>query len=257
VQTETRPRADPLDDGLIVNLRAVNLNPGAAPADMVSLRLWVTQSLIISVRHRKVFAVDALRQEADRGQLPNNSGRFLAALTEGVTDRIEAHSGDVDDAVAGIEETALRPEPAPVRLLLDRQRELIQLRRFVGPQREALARLATLESPATGTGARSRIRECANRIARAVEEIDAAKDRLRVVQDHLDNAQAAAMAKNGFVLSVVAAIFLPLGFLTGLFGVNVAGLPGTDWPYAFAALSVGMVVIGVALYLVFRSLRWF
>ncbi len=74
---------------------------------------------------------------------------------------------------------------------------------------------------------------------------------------HVDSLHAARIGKQGFVLSLVAAVFLPLGFLTGLFGVNIAGMPGIDWPWAFAALTGVSVALCIALVLYFRWLRWF
>ena len=63
-QSETRPRCEQLDDGLILNLRGVNLNPEAVPEDMVSLRMWVTDRTIVSARMRKIWAVDEIRKAA-------------------------------------------------------------------------------------------------------------------------------------------------------------------------------------------------
>jgi zinc transporter len=65
------------------------------------------------------------------------------------------------------------------------------------------------------------------------------------------------LERNGYRLSVVAAIFLPLGFLTGLFGVNVGGMPGVQSGHAFLLLCIGMAVIGVVSAAVMRWLRWF
>jgi zinc transporter len=59
-----------------------------------------------------------------------------------------------------------------------------------------------------------------------------------------------------YVLSVVAAIFLPLGFLTGLLGINVGGIPGAEYPLAFG-IFIGMLVLVVILQLlIFRWRRW-
>lgn len=66
VNTHTRPRCEVMDEGVLLNLRGVNLNPTASPDDMVSLRLWVTENRIISVRLRKVFAIDAIKKGRNR-----------------------------------------------------------------------------------------------------------------------------------------------------------------------------------------------
>ena len=59
-----------------------------------------------------------------------------------------------------------------------------------------------------------------------------------------------------YVLSVVAAVFLPLSFLTGLLGMNVGGIPGTEDPYAFLESIAGMVVLGIVLLVFFRWKNW-
>ena len=65
------------------------------------------------------------------------------------------------------------------------------------------------------------------------------------------------MAKHGNILSIVAAIFLPLGFVTGLFGINVGGMPGVEDPRAFWVVTMGCAVIGLLLLAWFRWRRWF
>ncbi|MEO0522583.1 MAG: CorA family divalent cation transporter [Pseudomonadota bacterium] len=62
VQSETRPRCERLDSGIVLNLRGVNLNPEASPEDMVSLRLWIASGNVVSARVRKVFAADTMRE---------------------------------------------------------------------------------------------------------------------------------------------------------------------------------------------------
>ena len=89
-----------------------------------------------------------------------------------------------------------------------------------------------------------------------VEELDSLQGRLTAINDHHSAQAAEAQNRNSYILSIVAAIFLPLGFITGLFGVNVAGMPGTDAAWAFAGLCLVSVVIGAALYGAFRWRGW-
>jgi zinc transporter len=59
-----------------------------------------------------------------------------------------------------------------------------------------------------------------------------------------------------YLLSIVAAIFLPLGLLTGLLGINVGGIPGTESPYAFIVVCAGLIFIAFIQALIFRRMRW-
>ncbi len=104
LQPETRPRCDPHDGGLILNLRGVNMNTGADTDDMVSLRMWVTDRLIVSARMRRVFAADDLRQEMAKGSGPVNPAEWLCALSKSLTDRIEQASLDLDDQTSALDD---------------------------------------------------------------------------------------------------------------------------------------------------------
>jgi zinc transporter len=60
-----------------------------------------------------------------------------------------------------------------------------------------------------------------------------------------------------YVLSIVAAVFLPLGFLTGLLGINVGGIPFAENPWGFLAVVVALLGVVALELLVFRWRRWF
>lgn len=255
-QSETRPRCERLTDGLILNLRAVNLNPGSDPEDMVSLRLWVTKDAIVSARHRRVWALDDIRQAAESGMAPETVGQFLTELTHGLMARVETVCLGLEEQTDDLEEAVSDGTSIPHGHLSELRRAVIKIRRFINPQREAIATLAAMENWILTPDDLAQLRETSNRTRRIVEELDATRDRLFALQDHIDAERALSLSRNSYVLSVVAAIFLPLGFLTGLFGVNVAGMPGTDSGHAFWILSGVSVLCGVALYLIFRFAKW-
>ena len=66
------------------------------------------------------------------------------------------------------------------------------------------------------------------------------------------------MNRNIYLLTIVASVMLPLGFVTGLLGVNVDGMPGTkDAPWAFTTVCVAMVMLVVIEIWFRRRRRWF
>lgn len=256
LQAETRPRCDRLDDGLLLNLRAVNLNPKSAPEDMVSLRMWVTKDGIISTRGRKVYAADALKEAALAGNAPLTVGAFIADLIHNLTDRIEKISIELEDRTDDLEEHMLEGAKVDTAELADLRQGVLRMRRFINPQREALSNLATIKDWIFSKGEIASLRESSNRTRRIIEELDAAKERLASVQDKLDADHANAIGRNSYLLSIIAAIFLPLTFFTGLFGVNVGGMPGLDSPSAFWVLTATSIIGGILLYLVFKLAKW-
>ncbi len=256
LQTETRPRTEIFDQGVLINLRAVNLNAGQDSDDMVSVRMWMSKGLVVTARFRKVFAIDEIRQAADSGSAPASPAEFLTRLVNGLTRRIEDHAVHCDDATVVLEDAMLDGAPQDPTALAQLRRQIIRTKRFVSPQRDAVAGLENTSDSIVPKHQRALLREDANLLKRSVEQLGELQDRLSTLADHYDADNAAKIGRHGHILSIVAAIFLPLGFLTGLFGMNVAGLPGTQWPYAFAALSGLMLIIGFGLYLLFRLLKW-
>ena len=164
---------------------------------------------------------------------------------------------DLDDAIDDIEDRVLADTQSSLRgELWQLRRQAIALRRYVSPQREAMARLVTERLSWIDTQTGQRLREVADRITRYVEDLDSARERASIVQDELTTRLSEQMNRNMYVLSVIAGIFLPLSLLTGLLGINVAGIPGDKWPWAFTVVTGGIFIIGLIEYFLFRRLKW-
>jgi zinc transporter len=253
---ETRPRSTALGDGLLVILRGVNLNPGADPEDMVALRTWLEATLLVSVRARKLMAVQDLREELIAGRGPRRVGDLLVEIADRLTDRMGPVIGTLDDRVDTLEDELLGMSSEDLRSTLgDLRRQAISLRRYIGPQREVLSRLQAERTDFLNDGDRLHLREIGDRCTRYVEDLDAARERAAVLHEELAARLAERMNRTMFLLSLIATVFLPLGFITGLLGINVGGIPGTDDPWAFAIVTVALVVLAGAEALLFRRLR--
>jgi zinc transporter len=100
------------------------------------------------------------------------------------------------------------------------------------------------------------LRETGDQVIRLVEELDAARERSAILNDQLTDKRAEEMNATMLLLSVVAAIFLPLGFLTGLLGVNVGGMPGATWSAAFWLVCGLCLGIAGGLVWIFKRRGW-
>jgi zinc transporter len=243
--------------GTMLLLRGVNLNPGADPEDMVSIRIWIEQTRIISVGLRRLLSVDDLRASLDEGHGPIDVGDFILHLTDRLTSRMAAVIGDVDDEVDRLQALVLEAERRHLRGDLTRlRREIIALRRYLAPQRDALNRLTQIKTGWLDETHLLYLREETDRVTRYVEDLDAARERAAVTQEELGNRLAEQMNARMYVLSIVAGIFLPLGFLTGLFGINVGGIPLADDPWGFVDIVLLLLGITAVQILVFRWRGW-
>lgn len=254
---ETRPRATAIDEGVLVILRGVNMNAGQRPEDMVSIRLWVDPTRVVSMSLRPLRAVDDLTGQIESGRGPTDTGGFLCALLERLAVRIENFLRELDDQCDGLEEELLEtPEALSNGRITGTRQKVVVMRRYIGPQRDAIAQLYDLPLPFISKLHRRRLREVHDRMLRAVEELDAMRERLQVVADELNNTMAVRLNRNLYVLSFVSVVFLPLGFLTGLMGINLAGIPGSEAPAAFWVFTVILCAVAFGTLLTLRKLRW-
>jgi zinc transporter len=257
--TDPRPRSLAVDgQTLLLVLRGMNGARGARPEDMVSVRCWIEPHRIITLRHRPIDALDTLSEDLMAGRGPVSAGDFLAALVEQTQDPLVTCVDQLDDAVAHAEDVALdQPHRQLREQLANLRRQAIGLRRFIAPQREALSRLAGFTLSFITAEQRARLRESGDRLTRTVEELDAARDRAAVTHEELQSRQSELSNQRLYVLSIITAIFLPLGFVTSLLGVNVGGVPGKEFAWGFWVL-LGLLgcTLGLQVW-VLRRRGWF
>ena len=98
--------------------------------------------------------------------------------------------------------------------------------------------------------------ETANHATRDVAALDAARDRMALMQERFDMEPTAVMRHNGYVLNIVSTAFMPFRFLTGLFRMNVEGVPELDTSWTFKMLCGTSVVFGLILFLLYCTLKW-
>jgi len=257
LEEDTRPRTLSSKDGLLLILRGVNCNPGADPEDMVALRMNFDEKRIITMRHRRVMAINDVHEAVESGTGPTGAGDFLLMVIDRIMDRMGDVITEIDDLVAELEDRVLSAESHELRSNLSQlRRQNIRLRRYIAPQRDILSRLQTEPLTWLSDKDKLQLREIAERGARFVGVIDAAHDRAAITQEELNNRLAEHTNKAIYVLSIVAAIFLPLSFITGLLGINVGGIPGSEYKWAFLIVCFISLFIALMLLLFFKRLKW-
>lgn len=258
VADETRPRCAPVGEGLLISLRGVNSNPGADPEDMVSIRLFSTEQRVVSTRRRRLLSIQDLIEAFKNNQGPRTTGELIAMLADRLVERMIDVISRLDERIDVLEEKIILEAGTETRgQLLELRREVIQLRRYLAPQREAMNRLHSERAIWISEHDRLQVRETFDKITRYVEDLDSAKDRAGVANEELSNRLAEQMNNRMYVLSLIAGLFLPLGFLTGLLGINVGGIPLADNPWGFIGVVILLLILVMVQVLVFRRKNWF
>ena len=256
-QEETRPRAFRYDNAMVLNLRGVNLNEGASPQDLISLRIYADQDLLVTTRAHRVFAIEDLKKLVESGTAPGSNWSKMAFLSDRLTEQLEPVTQRLEEKVDDLEADMLDQNTPPPKLAVaDFRRAVLSLRRYISPQREAISGLLREGGNLLSANDKLELRETQDTIYRLSEQLDMVRERALVLQEQIAELRAESMNQRLFVLAIISAVFLPLGFVTGLFGVNVGGMPGVDSPWAFALLCAAMVVLVAILYAFFKRMKW-
>ncbi|MFZ9035614.1 MAG: zinc transporter ZntB [Francisellaceae bacterium] len=233
---ETRPRAIVHDNTLIATFRGVNLNVGADPEDMVAIRVWLQENLIITVSKRKMLSLEDIEEHLKKGTGPMDSGDFIEQLLSFITDKSVDVCTEVDDEIDAIEDQSinnLKSTYDNFHGLSILRRRVIMLKRYLLPQREAIMRIQFEKLSWLDQSNLVHLREIADANIRVLEDLDALRDRISVIHEESFALSQDQLNKKMFILAIVSVIFLPLGFITGLLGINVGGIPGASSKFAF------------------------
>ncbi len=255
---DTRPRFEAIPGGFLLIVRGVNLNPGAEPDDMLSLRLLWYKDGLVSLRKRPFRAISAVRDALKDESGPNSLGALLVGIIEALNQRIdellEAQELELEE-LEGLDHIN-NPQQHLARLT-QLHRRLLRLDRFIRPQVGALERMAIDADAWLANRELQLLSNQRDTTMRILETIEMLLQQIQLVRDELQQDLAERMNRNTYWLSVIAGIFLPLGFLTGLLGINVGGMPGVEDPRAFWLTCIALSAVAVVEFVLLRRLRFF
>ncbi len=259
LEENTRPRLLSLPDHeLLLFLRGVNLNPGAEPEDMVSVRIFADARRAISLRMRPLRASEDVIRDLLAGSGPKTSSELILSLADYLTDKVDdlvAELADRVDTQEDLVDADERHMPDHDQLLQLRRRAA-SLRRFLAPQRDIYAQLARNQLPWFVADDSDYWNELNNRLTRYLEELELSRERVSLVLDAESRRMDERTNRILYRFSIITMVFLPMSFLTGLLGINVGGMPGAQSAYGFLIACLVMAAIGVGQWWLFRRWRW-
>ncbi|MCQ2915024.1 MAG: zinc transporter ZntB [Alphaproteobacteria bacterium] len=256
---EDRPRCMSFGDNLLLFLRAINLNAGEEPDDMISLRIWAEKNRLITMRSDPMGFMWDIKRHLEIKAGASDAGEMLDEVLSLTLDKIVEAVSDIEDNIDFVEDKIMDTDEMDedfMPKLSEFRRNLTEMRRYLAPQREAMEMVSRQMLSWLDSKDRFFMHENANRMLRIIEDIDSLRERAKINIDELTNRGREQMQQNMNTLSVLAAIFIPLTFVTGLFGMNVGGIPGQSQG-GFSNTCIVLIVIGLLLAIIFKKLKWY
>ena len=255
--TETRPRCEAIGDGAFLNMRGRSEEDLDTSDLLASVRIWAVKGRVFSVTRKPLIAVADVEKMVERHDV-RDPGDLIAAFATAITADLDPDVATLGDELDDCEEQLDANRVFELRRAVSKVRvAAIGYKRFLSPQRAALEKLAALPGDWLADDDRLHLAAAADRAARMAEELEAIRERSALIHETLTDLRAEQIDNRSLIISIAAMVFLPLTFLTGLYGMNVKGLPYAEEPWAFDAIAGACVLIAVGVVTYFSMRHWF
>jgi zinc transporter len=255
---ETRVRFEPAGEGLLAVLNDLAYQDSMDPSVIATLWVYASARVVITVRNHAAKSADALRLAARRGLNVRSGFDVLNRLLEVQNEVLQDWVAEIAKQVDHAEDQVVSEQVSGQRERLGRIRRLcLYLRRHFAPQRAALQRFLA-HPPAGGPDVDlANLRSLCEDLGFVIDESVGLQERAKLLQEELSAQAAEQTGRNLYVLTITTLILLPMTLVTGIFGMNIAGVPGvgeTVSNSAFWWVLLSILAVG-ALTLCFLKLR--
>ncbi len=260
LHTHQRPKFEEYEEYLYIVLKCLLPEGENFSVNSEQVSLLVLNDFVFIFKEKSDELLYPLLQ-----QMRNRQGRIrhlgsdylMYAILDMIVDQNFLVVDAVDESVSILEdELYTDPRQETLYAIQKLKREIISIRKFVSPIRELLAGLLRSDSVLINENTRDYLKDVSDHIIHIIESIESYRDILSgMIEIYMSNVSN-KMNEVMKVLTVFASIFIPLTFLTGVYGMNFEYMPELKWKWAYPTLWVSFVVITIASLLYFKRKRW-
>jgi zinc transporter len=242
---EHRVRVEALGAGVLAIVNDLTFEGDGDPDEVATLWAYASPQLLVTARAHPLRNLDRLRSAARDGLRADSGFELLARLFAYQAEALESLIKHASAAIERVEDHVLSGGVSEQRESLGRARRMVvHLHRHFAPQRLAMTRL--LARPASGfdqTGL-ANMQAAADELGFLLDQLAGLQERAKLLQEELSSRVNEATSRSLYVLTIFSVVFLPMNLVAGIFGMNVAGLPGLDGDSSFYWAMLAIIASG-------------
>ncbi|MDZ7360534.1 MAG: magnesium/cobalt transporter CorA [candidate division KSB1 bacterium] len=259
IATHQYPKIDDYGDYLYLIVHAIEYDKTASAFRTSELDVFLTERFLLTFHYKPMRSTTLRRHRLNEGAIAPD--RRSAFLLHQILDNLIHNYGpaleDFEKRISNIEELIIKkPEPRVLDRIFKFKKETLNLKRILGPQREVINRLSRGEFRLIPAELRAYYRDIFDEISCYAEIAESHRDVIMMALDAYLSATSNRLNEVMRALTLISTIFLPLTFITGLFGMNFEHIPGAGHRWGFYLTIGASVLIGVGLYLFFKFKKW-
>ncbi len=263
VNAHQRPKVEEYEDHLFLVLRVPREGPSFG-TDQITVFLGSNYLLTFQEGPSELLEPVRSRVRSSRGRIRSLGADYLAyAVVDACIDTYFPLLERYGERVESLERAVLdSPSEAVIARVHGLKRDLLTIRRALWPQREMLNALIREESPLISERTRVYLRDCYDHLIQLIDLVETYREIASALVDIYLSSVSTRMNQVMQVLTIIATVFMPLGFIASLYGMNFdrerspLNMPELGWYYGYPFALLLMAATAVALLLFFRRRGW-
>jgi len=260
VNTEQRPKIEDFEDYLFLVVKMLSFDEKQREINIEQVSLVIGPNYVLSFQEREGDVFDPVRDRIRRskGRIRKKGADYLAyALLDAIVDGYFLILERIGDRIEELEENLIsRPDVRMLQAIHYLKREMIFLRRSVWPLREVISGMSRKESSLIKESTEIFLRDVYDHTIQVIDTIETYRDMVSGMLDTYLSSISNRMNEVMKVLTIFAAIFIPLTFVAGIYGMNFAYMPELGWKWGYFAVLAIMATIGISMLIYFRNKKW-
>ena len=255
------PKIDDFEDYLFIIVHGINYYVESDVEETTELGLFLGRNYVVTSHDMPMRSVTSMleRIQVKNGRpMRRGADMFAHDLIDAVVDNIMPTIDELSDKLTSLEVEVLQnPRKETLSQIMQLKRSILAINRVMAPQRELVGNLGRGFYPLISEKAQPYYRNIYDHLVRIETLAQDLRDLAdSVLATHLSSVSN-RMNEVMKVLSIVAAIFLPLALVAGIYGMNFANMPELQWRYGYFVILGVMVAIAVSLSVFFKRRKWF
>ncbi len=260
LNTTQRPKAEVFDNYIFVAIKMLGYDEEKESISSEQVSLVLGKKVLVTFQEGPGDVFEPVRERIRKGnpQMRTGGCGYLAyALIDAVVDNYYLILEELGRRIEVVEENIDADEDENILdEIHDIRRELIYLRKQVWPLREIITHLTRDGAPFIREKEGPFLRDVYDHTIQTIDTIESFRDILTAAQDLYLSTISNRMNEVMKVLTIISTIFIPLSFITGLYGMNFANMPELGWRWGYPAIWLLIVAVVLGMLIFFRRKKW-
>jgi len=260
LNTGQRPKIEVFDDYIFIVIKMLTFNEKEFKITSEQVSMILGENFVISFQEQPGDIFDPLRERIRKGKgriRKMHSDYLTYALLDIVIDYYFSILESIGDKIEKFEEELMsEPKTDTLNEIYRLKREVLFLRKSVWPLRESVNKLERSESSLVHRKTGPYLRDLYDHTIQVIDTVETSRDLLSGMLDLYLSSVSNKMNEVMKVLTIFAAIFIPLTFIAGIYGTNFEYIPELSWHYSYFAMWTVMIITGIGLLFLFKKKKW-